>query len=203
MYVMRPDDLLVLFGLCLIMIRQPFSEMISYASYEQIKKRVPYAIQNPIYFGIIWYTLDLFIATAVFLIFLERASIHTWIAYVEFSLFGALYLALKAWPLLFFTLHDYLTPTKKQLPSTSKQLPAQKSQSVSDSGQIAYLAAFIDIILIFVALMCFAFFAAFADPDYSAGFWVPTALMVPVIVWVAFAGYLNLAAMSTAQSSPL
>lgn len=188
---MRPDDVLLLFGLCLVMIRQPYSDKISYASYDKIKKRVPYAVQNPIYFGIIWYVLDLFIATAVFLIFLERDSIHQWVAYTEFSLFSLLYVELKAWPLLFFTLHDYLA--KEKMPASKKKTQTKES----DNAATAYILAFIDILLIFASLMCFAFFAAFADPAYGSGFWIPTALMVPVIVWVVYAGYLNIAATYT------
>jgi tryptophan-rich sensory protein len=147
-------------------------------------------VQNPIYFGLVWYTLYLFIATAVFLIFLERASLHEWVAYAEFSLFAVIVITIYAWTPLFFGLHDYL-----QGLATTKG----KKNASSVPPSTAHLLAFIDLLMLLIALTCFMFFAIFGDPSYSTGYWIPALLMGPVIAWVTYAGYLNLAAMVVSQ----
>jgi uncharacterized membrane protein (DUF485 family) len=72
----------------------------------------------------------------------------------------------------------------------------KKSKNTTDIPPVtAYLLAFIDTLILLIALFCFVFFSIFGDPSYNAGYWVPALLMAPVIGWVIFAAYLNLAAM--------
>lgn len=194
MYAILPEDLLVLLGLFFVMTQQWLPFPISYKSYDTLKKKIAYAPQNPIVFGIVWYTLYLFIAVAVFLVFLQRASLHTWVVYADFSLFFVIAVTIKVWPILFFTLHDAL----QQRAATA--LPTNKRQKVDQSAidippVTAYVLAFLDTLLLLVALCCFSFFCIFGDPAYGAGYWVPALLMAPAIAWVSFACYLNVAAM--------
>ena len=189
MYVILPEDLLVLLSLFFIMTQEWLPFPISYSSYDALKKKIAYAPQNPVVFGIVWYTLYLFIAAAVFLIFLQRASLHTWVVYAEFSLFFVIAVAIKVWPILFFTLHDAL---EQRAAAASKKKKVEQSDIPPVT---AYVLAFLDTLLLLVSLCCFSFFCIFGDAAYSRGYWVPALLMVPVIAWVSFACYLNVAAM--------
>lgn len=171
MYVVQPQDLLVLIGLLLACIYDPFASYVSYTYYEVLKKKIPWAPQRGMIFGLVWYVLYALLAISVFLIYLERNSIRIWVAYAEFGLFGAILFLTKIWSPLFFGMTSFPVPRKQPI--------------------LPYALALLDIVLLITCVICFMTFSIVADASFDATFLAPALMMLPMLIWLAFAAYLN------------
>lgn len=169
-----PQDLLVLYGMFVLFFYDPLSpprdQIIS--QYTTIKRRIPWAVQNPAIFGIAWFILYVLMSISLFLLYLERADIRPWTAYAAFGMVGGILAASKVWTTLFFA-----------LPKTM-------------SSTTAHALALLDWLLLLICVVCYVVFTALADPSYPIGCILPPLLMVPTILWLLFAGYLNTAALA-------
>ena len=171
----QPQDVLVLIGLLLACIYDPFSAYVSYTSYEILKKKIAGAPQRGMIFGLVWYVLYALLATSVFLVYLERNSIREWVAYAEFGLFGAILFLTKVWSPLFFGFTSFTSPRKQPT--------------------LPYALALLDIVLLIVCVICYMTFSIVAYASFDAFFLAPALLMLPMLIWLAFASYLNGAAL--------
>ena len=147
MFVFNPEDIIILIGIIFITLQNPFREYIVFDSYSSLKKHIPYAVQNHAIFGIVWFALYLLLAASVFLVFLERAEIHRWVAYVLFSLYALILSCTKIWTPIFFGLHHYILSRER-----AERVKKDKSASMAP---IAHIIAFIDLIMVIILIICF------------------------------------------------
>lgn len=173
-YTIVPHDLLILYGLLALFFYDPLSPPRDRMEthYQSLKRRIPGAVQNAAVFGIAWSLLYTCMAVSVFMLYLERADLYTWVAYANFALTGAILLTTKAWTPLFFASPRVLAPAT------------------------AHGLALLDWLALLVCVICYIVFAALGDPAYAAGCIVPPILMAPTLLWLLYAGYLNAAALA-------
>lgn len=183
MFIFNPEDIIILIGIIFITLQDPFRNFVVYDSYTKLKKVIPYAVQDGAIFGIAWTILYVLIAAAVFLIYIERADIHRWVAYVLFSLYAGILVCTKTWVPIFFGLHEYIL---------AKEQKEKKKKPTTSMAYVAYIIAFIDLIILFMFIVCFIVFSIIANPNYDSVFWLPAFLLSFSVVWLLYAGYLNL-----------
>jgi len=169
LYNMKPEDILRLFQFLTITFYNPFANAINVTEYRDLQPKIRYAVKTPAVFGIAWSVLYTLISVSVFLLYLERDNIETWIAYTNFSLYGVILLTTKIWTPLFFGFGP------------------------RSGGRTMWFRAlaFLDICVLLIAATTYTVLCFVADPTYVEPFWLPGALMIPLLVWLAYAGYLN------------
>lgn len=168
LYTIHPDDILRLFQFLTITFYNPFTLSVNVDEYKELQKKISYAVKNPAVFGIVWAVMYTLISTSVFLLYLERDQIETWIAYTVFSLYGVILITTKIWTPLFFGI------SRRQSPSNGFRM-----------------LAFVDLVVLFVAVVLFTVLCFLADKSYADWFFLPGVLMLPLIPWLIYAGYLN------------
>lgn len=189
---MQPQDILVLVGIAIALLYDPFAPFVQYGAYAALKKKIPYAPQNPAVFGIVWYALYATITVAVFLIYLERYAIREWVAYAQFGLFGALLVLTKVWTPIFFGFRKG-AKASKSWPAPPARLPSER--------QTFHIAALVDAVGIVAVVVCFMVFSAIATSAFEWRHLLPTLLMLPTLLWTLFAIYLTGAAIYYSSAS--
>ena len=182
MYDIQPPDILILIGVAIALLYDPFAPFVRYTIYELLKKKIRFAPQNAAVFGIVWYILYAMIATAVFLIYLSRNNIREWVVYAEFGLFGFLLVLTKIWTPIFFGFHRPLSPLSK----SSRPAPLPK-----EDRKTYYIIALMDAVAIAIVVSCFMVFSVISDATFDWRFLLPTILMLPTLLWTCFACYLT------------
>lgn len=184
LYAIEPRDVLLLMQLLGLTFWDPFPQHAVHGTYAAIRQRISFAPKQTWIFAVVWSFLYVLMWLSVSMAYLERAMLSDGIAYALFALYGVMLLTTKTWTPLFFGLHREL----EKMGAAAKVPP-----------YFAYVAAFVDLVLLVLAVVAYIVLSLLENTSES-GFYVPGLLLVPLLLWLLYAGALNIAAIKTDPS---